>query len=94
MLCYVCETTKDEDFILHHNDTLCDDCLAIFNYHYREMFIELKEDAARRHEPESFEVDEASFIEALNNFAAQKCEEYNDHIRKHIRKEIRNGCNL
>lgn len=76
--CWICKADKKDDFSIHHNSFICDNCLSVLNYHYNEALKEMQA---------TTDVAENEFIEALVEYADYKGDEYNEQLRKERKKQ-------
>ena len=77
MRCWICGTTEQNDFTTYGNHFICDSCMAIIDYHYKEAFAEIQDDHGT---PEN------EFLEALAEYVSFKQDQYNEQLRKERRK--------
>lgn len=73
MMCWMCGSENPDDFTLYQGPFLCDDCMSILNYWYKEMM----QDVKTRCEALNGQFDEATFIEGLAEYVDIKGAEYN-----------------
>ena len=85
MMCWMCGSEDPDDFTLYQRPFMCDDCMSILNYWYKEI----RQDIKTRHEAlAGTSFDEASFLEGLMEFVYIKQTEYNRQSQKDFKESM------
>ena len=82
MKCLFCGTEKENDFSLYRTK-ICDDCMSILNYWYKETFVDIKTRYKAMNGSEMFE---AEFLEGLDEYVSIMSDEYNRNLIKERRR--------
>lgn len=79
-LCMICGTEQKADFALYKQKFLCDECMGILEYYYKQARVEI---ADRYEEVNNSELWECNLLEGLDEYIQYKTDEYNDGREKH-----------
>lgn len=82
MKCFICGSEKADDFSLFRTK-ICDDCMSILNYWYKETFADIKTRYKAMNGSEMFE---AEFLEGLAEYVYIMQDEYNRNLIKERRR--------
>lgn len=74
-MCMICKTEHEEDFTLYRQTMLCDDCMSILEYHYKNAKYELED---RHMEVNNSEMWESELLEGLEEYLEIKAREYRE----------------
>lgn len=78
--CMICGTEHKEDFTIYKKRFLCDECMSILDYYYKQARVEISD---RYEEVNNAEMWECEFLEGLDEFVTYKTDEYNEGRKKH-----------
>ena len=79
-LCMICGTEHKADFALYKQKFLCDECMGILEYYYKQARAEI---ADRYEEVNNSELWDCNLLEGLDEYIQYKTDEYNDGREKH-----------
>lgn len=79
--CMICGSKHELDFTLYRNKHLCDECMSILEYHYKNARAEL---ADRYEEVNNAELWECELLEGLDEYINYKTEAYNEGRKKSV----------
>lgn len=74
-VCMICKTKSAEDFTLYKQKRLCDDCMSILEYHYKNAVYEFGD---RYEEVNNNEMWESELLEGLTEYLEIKEREYKE----------------
>ena len=83
MSCRICGSTDANDFTLYKSEKICDDCMSILNYWYKETFYDIKTRYRALHGGEMWE---SEFLEGLAEYVDLMTDEYNRNLIKERRR--------
>ena len=81
--CWVCGSEDPNDFTLYQGPTICDDCMGVLNYWYKETFYDIKTRYKALH---GVEMGESDFLEGLAEYVEIMSDEYNRNLIKERRR--------
>ncbi len=82
MRCWICGSDDPNDFTLYRTDRICDDCMSILNYWYKETFYDIK---TRYKALNGAEMGENEFLEGLSEYVEIMTDDYNRNLIKERR---------
>lgn len=65
MTCLMCGSEEPKDFTVFSDSRLCDDCMSILNYWFKETFYDIK---TRYKALNGSDMEEGEFIEAMEEY--------------------------
>ena len=77
----MCGTKHESDFALYKQKTLCDECMSIFDYYYKQIREEIRDHYEEVNNAEMWECD---FLEGLDEYVEIKTKEYNEGRHKNV----------
>ena len=79
MKCRMCGTENRSDFTMNQGPTICNDCISILDYWYREMFLDIR----TRHKAQTgSEMQEGGFLSGLEEYVDIRRTEFNRRRKK------------